>query len=86
MVFMMQLFIEQWILGAMVPDHPTLLGPILDREAGKVEDKLKSKLQGQKATFQMDGWKNTAKQAIVATMVSIDFEVSGNKFCITDTD
>ena len=24
----------------------------------------------------MDGWKNKAKQAIVATMVSVDFEVS----------
>jgi hypothetical protein len=67
-----------------VPDHQTLLGPILDQEAGKVEDKLKLKLKGQKATFQTDGWKNKAKQTIVATIVSIDFEVSGNKFCITD--
>ena len=31
---------------------------------------------GQKATFQTDGWKNKAKQAIVATMASVDFEVS----------
>ena len=72
----MQLFVEKWIPGAIIPDRRTLSGPILDREAGKVEDKLKLKLKGRKATFQTDGWKNKAKQAIVATMVSVDFEVS----------
>ena len=60
----------------MVPDCQTLSEPILDHKAGKVEDKLKLKLKGRKATFQMDGWKNKAKQAIVAMMVSVDFEVS----------
>ncbi|KIL60077.1 hypothetical protein M378DRAFT_14359 [Amanita muscaria Koide BX008] len=69
-----RLFIEKWIPGAIVPDRRTLSGPILDREAGKVEDKLKLKLKGQKATFQTDGWKNKVKQAIVAMMVSVDFE------------
>ena len=72
----MQLFVEKWIPGAIIPDRRTLSGPILDREVGKVEDKLKLKLKGRKATFQTDGWKNKAKQAIVATMVSVDFEVS----------
>ena len=62
----------------MVPDRRTLSGPILDREAGKVEDKLKLKLKGRKATFQTDRWKNKAKQAIVATMVGMDFEVSAD--------
>ena len=71
----MRLFVEKWIPGAIVPDHHTLSGPILDREAGKVEERLKLKLKGRKATFQTDGWKNKAKQAIVATMVSVDFEV-----------
>ncbi|KAF8269571.1 ribonuclease H-like domain-containing protein [Lactarius quietus] len=70
----MQLFIEKWIPGAIIPDRRTLSGHILDREAGKVEDKLKLKLRGRKATFQTDRWKNKAKQAIVATMVSVDFE------------
>jgi len=60
-----------------VPDRRTLSGPILDREAGKVEEKLKVRIKDQKATFQTDGWKNKAKQAIVATMVSVDFEVCG---------
>jgi hypothetical protein len=72
----MRLFVEKWIPGAIIPDRRTLSGPILDREAGKVEEKLKLKLKGRKATFQTDGWKNKAKQAIVATMVSVDFKVS----------
>jgi len=70
-----QLFVEKWIPGAIVPDRRTLLGPILDREAGKVKDKLKLKLKGWKATFQTDGWKNKAKQAIIAMKISVDFEV-----------
>jgi hypothetical protein len=72
----LRLFVEKWIPGAIVPSRRTLSGPILDREAGKVEEKLKLKLKGRKATFQTDGWKNKAKQAIVATMVSVAFEVS----------
>jgi hypothetical protein len=49
--------VEKWIPGAIVPDRQTLSGPILDREAGKVEEKLKLKLKlkGRKATFQTDG-------------------------------
>jgi hypothetical protein len=72
----LRLFVDKWIPGAIVPDRRTLSGPILDREAGKVEEKLKLKLKERKGTFQTDGWKNKAKQAIVATMVSVDFEVS----------
>lgn len=75
-----RLFVDKWIPGAIVPDRRTLSGTILDREAGRVEDKLKLKLKGRKATFQTDGWKNKAKQAIVATMVSVDFEVRSSKF------
>ncbi len=72
----MRLFVKKWIPGAIIPDRRTLSGPILDREAGRVEDKLKLKFKGRKATFQTDGWKNKARQAIIATMVSVDFEVS----------
>lgn len=72
----LRLFFDKWIPGAIVPDRRTLSGPILDREAGKVEEKLMLKLKGRKATFQTDGWKNKAKQSIVATMVSVDFEVN----------
>jgi hypothetical protein len=82
------LFVDKWIPGAIVPDRRTLSGPILDREAGKVEEKLKLTLKGRAATFQTDGWKNAAKQAIVATMVSVDFEVCtdfARLHAVTDT-
>ncbi len=69
-------FVGKWIPGTIVPDHWALSGSILDREARKVEEKLKLMLKGRKATLQTNGWKNKAKQAIVATMVSVDFEVS----------
>lgn len=71
----MRLFVQKWIPGAVIPDRRTLSGPILDREAMKVEEKLKLTLEGKLATFQTDGWKNKAKQAIVATMVTVDSEV-----------
>ncbi|KAH9050333.1 hypothetical protein EDB87DRAFT_1827458 [Lactarius vividus] len=70
----MCLFMQKWLLGAVVPDRRTLSGPILDQEAAKVEDKLKEKLKGKLATFTTDGWKNKAKQSIVASMVSIASE------------
>ena len=72
----MRMFIQKWVPGAVVPDRRTLSGPILDREAAKVEDKLREKLSGRLATFTTDGWKNKAKQSIVASMVSVASEVS----------
>jgi hypothetical protein len=69
------LFAQKWMAGAVVPDRRTLSGPILDREAAKVEDKLKFKLKGKLAMFQTDGWKNKAKQSIVATMATVGSEV-----------
>ena len=57
-----RLFVEKWIPGAIVPDRRTLSGPILDREAGKVEEKLKLKLKGRKATFQTDGWTHSGRE------------------------
>jgi hypothetical protein len=76
----MHSFVQKWIPGAIVPDRRTLSGPILDREAAKVEDRLKQKLQGRLATFTTDGWKNKAKQSIVASMVSVASEVRQQVF------
>jgi hypothetical protein len=70
------IFFQKWVPGAVVPDRRTLSGPILDREAAKVDDRLKLKLRGRLATFTTDGWKNKAKQSIVASMVSVASEVS----------
>jgi hypothetical protein len=69
------LFADKWIPGSVVPDRRTLSGPILDRGAGKVEDKLRLKLKGKMVTFQTDGWKNRAKQSVVDTMVTAGSEV-----------
>ena len=37
----MRMFIQKWVPGAVVPDRRTLSGPILDREAAKVEHQEK---------------------------------------------
>jgi hypothetical protein len=76
----MHLFAQKWIPGAVVPDRRTLSGPILDQEAAKVEDQLKTKLHGRLATFTTDGWKNKAKQSIVASMISVASEVSSEQY------
>jgi hypothetical protein len=76
----MQLFVQKWVPGAVVPDRRTLSGPILDREAMKIEEKLKAKLSGRLAMFTTDGWKNKAKQSIIASMVSVSSEVSHKPF------
>lgn len=71
----LRMFFEKWVPGAKVPDRRTLSGPILDREAAKVDEKMKQKLHGELATLTTDGWKNKAKQSIVATMVTAGSEV-----------
>jgi len=82
----MHLFVQKWIPSGAVPDQQTLSGPILKQEAAKVEDQLKMKLDERLTTFMTDGWKNKAKQSIVASMVSVASEVSsGIKLSITCT-
>ncbi|KAH9001857.1 hypothetical protein EDB86DRAFT_2769004, partial [Lactarius hatsudake] len=51
-----------------------LSGRFLDKEVERVEDHLRSKLDGKIATGQCDGWKNIAKASIVASMVTVDYE------------
>jgi hypothetical protein len=72
----MHIFYRKWVPDVVVPDQLTLSGPILDWEVVKVEERLKLKLQERLATFMTDGWKNKAKQSIVASMVSVASEVS----------
>lgn len=46
-----RLFFQRWIPGAIVPDRRTLSGPVLDKEASKVEAKFREKLYGKMGTF-----------------------------------
>lgn len=71
-------FFGKYMPWAKVPDRQTLAGPVLNRLAEEVEDKMKVQLKGKLATGQCDGWKNCAKQSIVASMVTVDGEVGSN--------
>lgn len=69
-------FHEKWIgPNCVIPDRRTLSGPVLDRLVGRVEEKMKEKLNGKLAMGQCDGWKNVAKQSIIASMFTIASEV-----------
>ena len=70
------LLLQKWIPGAIILDWWTLSGPILDKQAGKVEVKLKMDLKGNMATYITDGWKNVLRQSITAGMINVRSEVS----------
>ncbi|KAI9437199.1 hypothetical protein H4582DRAFT_1793114, partial [Lactarius indigo] len=67
-------FIAKYIPAAHIPDRRALSGRFLDKEVERVENHLKSKLDGKIATGQCDGWKNIAKASVVASMVTVDYE------------
>jgi len=64
-------------LGAIVPDCEPYQALSLIEKHERFEDTLSLKLRKDgKATFKTDGWKEEqSKQAILPTMVSVDFEV-----------
>jgi hypothetical protein len=69
-------FFVKWLPNATLPDRRALAGHLLDKELERVEDRTRSKVEGRYATGQCDGWKNIAKQSLVATMVTVNNEVS----------
>ena len=70
-------FIQKWVgLEVVVQDRRILSGKVLDKEAQKVEDAIRRKVQGKLATGQCDGWKNVAKSSIVSSVMSVENVVS----------
>jgi hypothetical protein len=68
-------FTNRWIPGAILPDRRILSGRILTEEVRKVEDRLVKRVQGKMGTGQCDGWKNIAKTALIACVVTVEYEV-----------
>ena len=62
-----------------VPDRRTLSGTILDQEVSRVVGDLKQIVEGRLATGMCDGWKNVSKTAVVASMITVDYQVC---YCI----
>lgn len=59
-----------------VPDRRTLSGPVLSQEVLRVVNDLKQVVEGRLATGMCDGWKNVSKTSLVASMVTVDYQVS----------
>ncbi|KAF8979981.1 hypothetical protein BDQ17DRAFT_1264191 [Cyathus striatus] len=58
--------------GLVTPDHHTLTGSILNKEADKVILGTQQQTEGKSATYQHDGWKNVAKTSVITSMMTVD--------------
>ncbi|KIK74275.1 hypothetical protein PAXRUDRAFT_836014 [Paxillus rubicundulus Ve08.2h10] len=78
-------FFEKWMPSALLPGSKLLSGRILDEEAAKVVEGMKSKVKDRFATGQCNGWKNIVKSSIVASTINVEhvpyllntFDISG---------
>ncbi|KZV99187.1 hypothetical protein EXIGLDRAFT_831738 [Exidia glandulosa HHB12029] len=68
-----EMFFEKWVPGSQLPPRQRLSGSILESEAAKVRENIKTNVSGRFATGQCDGWKNVAKSALIATMITVNF-------------
>ncbi|KAK1222630.1 hypothetical protein PQX77_014513 [Marasmius sp. AFHP31] len=69
------LFFGKYVPQARVPDRRVLSGTILDREVNRVEGNVWQQVQGQKATYQADGWKNIAKTNVISSMMTAALKI-----------
>jgi hypothetical protein len=72
----MHLFFNKWVPGSKVPDRRVLAGRLLDTKVMEAESQMQKRMAGKLATGQCDGWKNVARASVVASMVTIEGEVS----------
>jgi len=79
-------FHEKWIPGSKTPDRRVLSGRLLDKEATEAENRMQKRMQGKLATGQCDGWKNVARASIVASMVTVEGEVSSRESALGCND
>ncbi|KAF8834999.1 hypothetical protein BDN67DRAFT_913792 [Paxillus ammoniavirescens] len=70
----LRLFFTKWLPGAEVPDQQRMSGRLLDNHVAQVEERIRECVLGEYATRQCDRWKNMLKKALVASMMSVDFE------------
>jgi hypothetical protein len=76
----MHLFFEKWLPGSKIPDRRVLSGRLLDKEVLEAENRMRGRMEGKLATGQCDGWKNAARASVVASMVTVEGEVSWGLF------
>lgn len=68
-------FFARWLPNLRVPDRRSLSGPLLRAEKQKAAERVKSKVHGQLAMLQCDGWKNVARMNVLTSMMTVNNEV-----------
>ncbi len=69
-------FINKWVnADAEVPDHCQLSGSILWKAVGDSKNRMETMVKGKLETGQCDGWKDVAKNSIIAMLMTVENEV-----------
>lgn len=68
-------FVHKYIPDAAPVAASRLSGPILDKLAAGVEERMKPAVAGEMATGQCDGWKNIVKNSLVSSLITVKSEV-----------
>ena len=69
-------FFSRWLPHAILPGRKTLSTAILDKLVNEAEEEMRREVVAHYATGQCDGWKNTARQSLVASMINVNYTVS----------
>lgn len=69
------LFFSKWLPRAKVPERRQLSGPHLEALATMATSDTRASVQGKYATGQSDGWKNIAKDPILASTMNVNKQV-----------
>ena len=58
-------------VGAKLLTERSLAGTFLEKEHGKIDEQMRSRLQGMDLVLSQDGWSNVHQEPIIATCVHI---------------
>ncbi|QRW17960.1 hAT family dimerization protein [Rhizoctonia solani] len=67
-------FFQKWLPGATLPDCHKLSGPILWTQLEAANTSMHNAISGRLATGMSDGWKNVRCNALIASMLSVDYK------------
>ncbi|QRV84724.1 hAT family dimerization protein [Ceratobasidium sp. AG-Ba] len=69
-----QLFFQNWLPEAKLPDRHKLSGDILRQEVELANASMREAVKGRIATGMSDGWKNIKRNYLLASMLSVDYK------------
>ncbi|CAE6454793.1 unnamed protein product [Rhizoctonia solani] len=67
-------FFQKWLPGATLPDRHKLSGPILRTQLEAANASMHNAISGRLATGMSDGWKNVRRNALIASILSVDYK------------